>query len=134
MSMNEEKFKDQLSKIARWFIPIVNDYSQVKKPAVNANPEAINTTLGPIIEELTIPPTPCDWCGKIVNQSVNYQRVLPKVNELPKTKSVWVSHCKTCGLYKNPVTEELQKNFPNEVTSNRKWSEKRRATYNRIKR
>jgi hypothetical protein len=131
--MNEEKFKDQLSKIARWFIPIVNEYSQIKKPAVNANPNSINSSLGPIIEELTIPPAPCDWCGKIVNHEASHQRVLPRPTDEPRTKSIWVSHCRTCKMYKNPITNQMQNHYPVEVPAVSTWSAKRRATYNRLK-
>ena len=134
MYMNDTLFKNQLSKIAKWFTPIINEYSQTKKPAVNANLDSINPRLGPIIEELTTPPQPCEWCGKIVNQCASHQRVLPRENEAPRTKSIWVSHCKTCNMYKNPITEQMQKHYPVEVPSNKTWSAKRRSTFNRIKR
>jgi hypothetical protein len=134
MYMNDRLFKQHLSKIARWFTPIINEYSHTKKPAVNANPESINPTLGPIIEELTTPPSPCDWCGKIVNQEASHQRVLPRENEPPRTKSIWVSHCGTCGLYKNPVTEKMQNYYPKEVPTTSTWSKKRRDNFLRNKR
>lgn len=134
MNMNEEKFKSILSTFARWYTPYIRDGNTgLKKPPVNANPNDINPTLGPVIEELLLTPSPCDWCGKIVNQEATHQRRLPSTDREPQPQ-VWVSHCKTCGLYKNPITEQMQRHYPVEVPSIKTWSAKRRSTFNRIKR
>lgn len=124
--MNDNKFKDKLSEIAKWYIPIINEYSQAKKPAINSNHNLINSTLGPVIEELTTPPQPCDWCGKIVNQCVSYQRVIPREND-PNAKTIWIEHCQTCHTYRN-VDGGLQKSCPKEVRTT--WNPLRRSNFN----
>jgi hypothetical protein len=130
MYMNDTLFKQHLSKIARWFTPYLKDGAVgLKKPPVNADKDLLNPTLGPVIEELITTPSPCDWCGKIVTQEATYQRVLPRPNEPKLSKSIWISHCKTCGLYKNPRTDQMQRHFPTEVPNPKTWSKKRRDNF-----
>lgn len=118
--MNENKFKEMISKIATWYIPFVKDGRS--HDIKITDDETINPNTGIVIEEFITPPQPCNWCGKIVKQKTLFQHVTrKKTNE-----SFWVGYCKTCEMYKNHYTGEMQEDSPTNLVRAKNWSENRR--------
>ena len=108
--MDDKKFKEELSKVARWYIPIVSDWNtdgRTRRPMPDSKP---NESLGPIIDEVLPKLKPCEWCGKIVDQKISAQRV---TNKLRSNRKMWLQRCTTCSQYYNSDTKKLLKCRPN---------------------
>ena len=98
--MDDKKFKQELSKIAKWYIPVITDTTQkVIKPRTTSE---INPSLGPVIEELKPCLKPCGSCGTICEQRCNHTL---KYNR-KQTERFWEHSCQTC---KKPLDSETMK-------------------------
>jgi hypothetical protein len=99
--MDDKQFKEQLSKIARWYIPIVSEGTTLlRKPMPNSE---TNERLGPIIEELIPTLRACSGCDKICNQRTNHTLKFTSIDgKRPKRR--WEHTCQTCRKLLDPAT------------------------------
>lgn len=100
MYMDNKKFQEELSKIARWYTPIVSDCSKLRKPMPKSQ---INPTLGPIIEELIPQLRACPGCDKICDQRINHTLKFKSVDG-KRNKRRWEHICQTCKHALDPLT------------------------------
>lgn len=105
--MEDKKFKEELSKIAKWYIPVVRDGSSVGtllKPRSNSSP---NDTFGPVIEELNPCLRVCESCDKITDQRVSHSLKFTSIDgKRPKRR--WEHTCQTCKKGLDPVTMKVK--------------------------
>jgi hypothetical protein len=99
--MDDKKFKEELSKIAKWYTPIVKDGTNVlRKPMPNSQE---NPTLGPVIEELKPLLSECQSCSKICSQRCNHTLKLTSIDGRRQQRR-WEHSCATCKKPLDPVT------------------------------
>lgn len=99
--MDEKKFKEELSKIALWYIPVYTDRSEKEiKPQANSH---INSTLGPVIEELKPILRECPGCSKICSQRCSHTLRFRSIDGR-RAQRRWEHSCQTCSLPLDPVT------------------------------
>lgn len=104
--MRDEDFKQKLSEVSEWEIPLTLDSSTVGK-YVRKNKEpteqqdVINPTYPPKIKKLKTKSVECQDCHKVCEEGrhVEYRIIRNKEN-----KSFIRRHCKTCNLYDDPYT------------------------------
>lgn len=101
MYMDDDKFKQLLSEIADWYIPIQSETAdRLRKPMPASE---INRSLGPVIETLHPQANPCTLCGVA---TVSRWRHTKKVNSAGR-KICWLHECGTCGRGIDPSTGDL---------------------------
>jgi hypothetical protein len=99
--VDDKKFKEELSKIARWYIPIVTEGTTLlRKPMPGSRP---NESLGPMIEELMPTLRACGGCDQICQQRINHTLKFTSIDgRRPKRR--WEHTCQTCKKLLDPVT------------------------------
>jgi hypothetical protein len=102
--MDDNKFKEELSKIAIWYIPIVSDTQLYRKPM----PDSVeNNTIGPVIEQLLPNLRECPSCSKICDQRCNHTLKFTSLDgKRPKRR--WEHSCQTCRMPLDPVTMKVK--------------------------
>jgi hypothetical protein len=97
--MEDKKFKEKLSTIGSWYIPIVNETTSAsRKPQINSQ---TNPLLGPIIDKLNPCLKPCQWCNRIVDQYCTHNL------RIGRGEPYWEHNCKTCGRQWDPKTNKV---------------------------
>ena len=92
--MDDKIFKEKLSQLVSWYIPIYTEYSKIlRKPKNKSDPSDCNLTLGPVVDEIKPCLKECTWCNKIVDQKTIH--TLRHYNQAPK-KRHWEHKCQTC--------------------------------------
>jgi hypothetical protein len=101
--MDEKKFKEELSKIAEWYTPIVtnNDHGGGRKPMPTSKP---NEKLGPVIKELLPTLNPCEWCGIIGNATVKNHTIRFTTPDGKRPDRRWEHRCQQCKRLWDPKT------------------------------
>jgi hypothetical protein len=104
--VEEKKFKEQLSKIAKWYIPIVSDSrSGLRKPMPGSEP---NEKMGPIIDHLLPRIDTCEWCG--ITGDVSAKNHILRFTSLDGRRPArrWEHNCQTCKRQLDPATGKLK--------------------------
>lgn len=113
--MDDAEFKAKLSKIARWYTPVVKDGSSLGtwiKPRSNSTP---NLTFGPVIEELNPCLRVCEGCDKITDQRINHTLKFMSIDgKRPKRR--WEHTCQTCKRALDPVTMKAKPKTKSKLT------------------
>lgn len=114
--MDDKEFKDKLSKIAKWYIPIVSDggyKGSLRKPMPESEK---NLTLGPVIEELLPQYNPCEWCGNVTIQRQSHTLRFTSIDgKRPKRR--WEHTCQTCRRHWDPNTGKLKESRPKKTSN-----------------
>jgi hypothetical protein len=102
--VDDKKFKEELSKIARWYIPIVTekgDSGRSRKPKPDSQP---NEMLGPIIQEMLPRTDTCAWCGLIGD--VSGKNHILKFTSMDGRRPArrWEHNCQSCKRQMDPAT------------------------------
>ena len=101
--MDDKKFKEELSKIAKWYIPIVSEKGEGgrnRKPKPNSQP---NQRLGPVIQEVIPVLKACGSCDRICQQRINHTLKFTSIDGR-RSKRRWEHTCQTCKNLLDPVT------------------------------
>jgi len=102
--MEDKEFKEKLSKISNWYIPIVRDGSSLGTYGKPMPTSCINQTINPIIEKMHAQLRPCEWCHKICDQKQNHTL---KIDE-KSGKREWTHTCQTCRRIWDPNLKQLK--------------------------
>ena len=105
--MDDKKFKEELSKIAKWYIPVVKDGSSLGKEIKPRSTSQPNPTIGPIIEELLPIVRVCSGCNKICDQRCNHTLKFKSIDG-KRNKRRWEHSCQTCRQPLDPVTMKVK--------------------------
>ena len=99
--MDDKKFKEELSKIAKWYTPIINEGSGIfRKPMPRSE---VNERLGPVIEELYPCLKVCGSCDKIADQKTNHTLRFTSIDGRRPARR-WEHTCQTCKKLLDPTT------------------------------
>lgn len=132
--MDDKLFKDKLSKIAKWYIPIVSERTRgqmpskanSRKPMPGSTP---NETLGPVVEELLPTLRPCEWCNTIVDQRQNHTLRFTSIDG-KRAKRRWEHTCQNCRRHWDEKTGRLKENKNAKPRANASEQEKKKYWWN----
>ena len=100
--MDEKKFKEELSKIAKWYIPIVSDNrTKLRKPMPGSQP---NEKMGPVIDYLLPRTDTCEWCGLIGDVSAKNHILRFTSIDGRRPARRWEHNCQSCKSQLDPAT------------------------------
>jgi hypothetical protein len=103
--MDENKFKEELSKVALWYTPVYTDSSQkLIKPRTTSD---VNSTLGPVIEELKPILRECPGCSKICSQRCTHTLRFKSIDG-KRNQRRWEHTCQTCSMPLDPETMKVK--------------------------
>jgi hypothetical protein len=106
--MDDNKFKEELSKIAKWYIPVISEGSgcrgNLRKPMPDCE---INPSMGPVIEELLPLMRVCDGCSKICDQRCSHTLRFKSIDG-KRDKRRWEHSCQTCKMPLDPETLKVK--------------------------
>ena len=128
--MDDNEFKNKLSKIAKWYIPIVSEGRGCKGHLRKPMPDSeTNETFGPVIEELIPQLKPCEWCGVVCNQKQNHtMRFMSIDGKRPKRR--WDHSCQNCRRHWDSKTGKLKENKNAKPRANASEAEKKKYWWN----
>lgn len=119
--MQDEEFKQLLTKIADWELPIVGQNGGPAKPGLRTRVTRVvtdefgeehtvevyetdeNDTVAPRIKKLFPITKPCDDCGRMATD----RKVTMKKHGLDGPRPHWRGKCSACGMHRNPWTGEF---------------------------
>lgn len=110
--MRDEDFKNKLTEVAEWFIPLdIDQPFTTKKQGYRGRPKASDTstalpvvgtnpTFGPVISKFKHCEKSCEDCGKVIDT----QHVIEAKMYFTGYARHWRRRCVNCGLYMDPRT------------------------------
>jgi hypothetical protein len=102
--MDDKIFREQLSLIAEWYIPIVADGSNRDRvPMVKSKP---NRSMYPVIKRLKPIERACVNCGMICSQRCSHTWTVNHYNRKLETPN-WTHNCQTCKRPIDPITQKV---------------------------
>lgn len=107
--MDDELFKQKLSEVADWEIPITMESTEQgrenrRRKMAAEDQDCYNATYPPKLLKVKIKPQNCEDCGRECPQgrTVDYKVMINKEN-----KRFTKRHCKVCGLHEDPYTGQF---------------------------
>lgn len=133
--MDNDEFKNKLSKICKWYIPIVNEGRGCSGALRKPKPESkSNPSLGPVIEQMYPMLKPCEWCGNIVDQKTNHTRRITEPDKrgvAVRCEPYWEHSCHTCKKIWDPSTGQVKAKKTSEYYQKQKLLKEAQAEENK---